>query len=191
MQIVKFDEGEMTFDAYAQHIHELNVKWWHDKEGNRLELNKPERFQLMLSEVAEAMEGYRKSLQDDHLPQYPMLWVELADTVIRVMDSAHAYHWPLAHNEYYWDEPWEGAEIITHKLFNISARISRLAFAEMVEKPLTVRGYIAHAIVCACHDLAVEQGCPDFWQVVYDKLVYNWSRHDHSYEAREAGGKKF
>jgi len=41
---------------------------------------------LIVSEIAEAMEGDRKSLMDDHLPNRSMLEVELADAVIRIMD---------------------------------------------------------------------------------------------------------
>lgn len=43
---------------------------------------------LIVSEIAEAMEGDRKSLMDDHLPNRKMLEVELADAVIRIMDLA-------------------------------------------------------------------------------------------------------
>lgn len=43
---------------------------------------------LIVSEIAEAMEGDRKSLMDDHLPHRKMLEVELADAVIRIMDLA-------------------------------------------------------------------------------------------------------
>ena len=43
---------------------------------------------LIVSEVAEAMEGVRKDLKDDHLPERSMEEVELADTVIRIMDYA-------------------------------------------------------------------------------------------------------
>ena len=43
---------------------------------------------LIVSEVAEAMEGSRKGLQDDHLPHRSMLEVELADALIRICDLA-------------------------------------------------------------------------------------------------------
>lgn len=43
---------------------------------------------LIVSEVAEAMEGDRKNLMDDHLPHRKMLEVELADSVIRICDLA-------------------------------------------------------------------------------------------------------
>ena len=43
---------------------------------------------LIVSEIAEAMEGDRKNLMDDHLPYRSMLEVELADAVIRILDLA-------------------------------------------------------------------------------------------------------
>lgn len=43
---------------------------------------------LIVSEVAEAMEGDRKNLMDDHLPHRKMIEVELADAVIRICDLA-------------------------------------------------------------------------------------------------------
>ena len=45
---------------------------------------------LVVSEVAEAMEGYRKNLMDDKLPHRSMVEVELADVIIRVFDLAGA-----------------------------------------------------------------------------------------------------
>ena len=43
---------------------------------------------LVVSEISEAMEGFRKNLNDDHLPSRKMVEVELADAVIRIMDLA-------------------------------------------------------------------------------------------------------
>ena len=45
---------------------------------------------LIHSEVSEAMEGYRKNLMDDHLPNRKMAEVELADAMIRILDLAGA-----------------------------------------------------------------------------------------------------
>lgn len=56
---------------------------WHDKPrevGTML--------MLIVSEIAEAMEGHRKNLMDDHLPHRSMIEVELADAVIRICDLA-------------------------------------------------------------------------------------------------------
>ncbi len=63
---------------------------WHTniETGELLERNKAEMLCLIHSEISEAMEGERKGLMDDHLPNRPMAEVELADAVIRIMDYA-------------------------------------------------------------------------------------------------------
>jgi hypothetical protein len=48
----------------------------------------PTRIALCHSELSEAMEGHRKGLMDDHLPERLMAEVELADAVIRIFDLA-------------------------------------------------------------------------------------------------------
>jgi NTP pyrophosphatase (non-canonical NTP hydrolase) len=45
----------------------------------------------MVSEVAEAMEGVRKNLPDDKLPHRPMVEVEMADAIIRILDYCSAH----------------------------------------------------------------------------------------------------
>jgi NTP pyrophosphatase (non-canonical NTP hydrolase) len=74
-------------------IHKANVKagWWTDivtKESLIGKRNVGEILMLIVSEVAEAMEGHRKGLQDDKLPHRSMLEVELADVIIRIGDLA-------------------------------------------------------------------------------------------------------
>lgn len=48
----------------------------------------PRLLMLCVSELAEAMEGDRKNLMDDHLPERRMVEVELADCLIRIFDMA-------------------------------------------------------------------------------------------------------
>jgi len=43
---------------------------------------------LCHSELSEALEGARKNLMDDHLTTRKMIEVELADTIIRILDLA-------------------------------------------------------------------------------------------------------
>lgn len=63
--------------------------WWTDiRTGQPLTPNVGEKLMLIVSEVAEAMEGHRKSRNDDHLPNRPMIEVELADALIRICDLA-------------------------------------------------------------------------------------------------------
>lgn len=65
--------------------------WWDEYD------NMPEQYRkyylgtkrdLMHTELAEATEGARKDLMDDHLPHRKMEEVELADTIIRILDYA-------------------------------------------------------------------------------------------------------
>lgn len=51
---------------------------------------------LQHSEISEAMEGHKKGLMDDKLPDRPMLEVELADAVIRICDLAGAMNLDLS-----------------------------------------------------------------------------------------------
>jgi hypothetical protein len=71
--------------------HTQSVKaGWHDKpreDGTMIA--------LIHSEVSEAMEGFRKDLMDDHLPNRKMAEVELADAVIRICDLAGAKGYDL------------------------------------------------------------------------------------------------
>lgn len=46
------------------------------------------KLMLVVTEVAEAMEGHRKGIKDDKLPHRGMLEVELADAIIRILDLA-------------------------------------------------------------------------------------------------------
>jgi len=80
----------------AAECHKANETWWKNPAtGERIQRNKGELLMLIVSEVAEAMEGERKNLMDDHLPHRRMAEVELADVLIRVFDYAGAYGYDL------------------------------------------------------------------------------------------------
>lgn len=81
---------EITQDLVDE-CHEAALKggWWHDvRTGERLNRNKGELLMLIVSEVAEAMEGERKGCMDKHLPHRKQAEVELADALIRIFDYA-------------------------------------------------------------------------------------------------------
>lgn len=69
------------------YIHSQNKQmgWWDEPH------EKGTRLCLIHSEISEAMEGARKDMQDEHLPQYKSEEVELADAIIRILDYAGGY----------------------------------------------------------------------------------------------------
>jgi NTP pyrophosphatase (non-canonical NTP hydrolase) len=78
-----------SLNDYAAEVHEANSKWWVDiNTGQPIKRNVGEMLMLVVSELAEAMEGHRKALMDDKLPHRTMFEVELADAVIRIFDIA-------------------------------------------------------------------------------------------------------
>lgn len=80
----------------ARECHATNTHFWHDLEtGERLNRNKGEMLMLIVTELAEAFEGERKNLMDDHLPHRKCVEVELADVLIRLFDYAGAYELDL------------------------------------------------------------------------------------------------
>lgn len=83
-----------AFNFTAQDIHDKNVQagWWKDSityGGNIPDAYMiPTKMALSHSEISEGLEGLRKGLMDDHLSQYPMVQVEIADAIIRLLDKA-------------------------------------------------------------------------------------------------------
>lgn len=85
-----------NFNELAAFCHKANEQWWRDPAtGARIPRNKGELLMLIVSEVAECMEGERKGLMDTHLPHRKMSEVELVDIVIRVLDYAGAHGYDL------------------------------------------------------------------------------------------------
>lgn len=90
------NDFKVIFNEMASEVHELNKKWWYDiHTGELLNRNMGEMLCLVHSEISEALEGHRKNLQDDKLPHRKMLEVELADSIIRMLDIAGAYNMDL------------------------------------------------------------------------------------------------
>ena len=73
--------------------------WWTDLKTGQPVTDNPllfaSKLMLVVSELAEAMEGDRKGLMDDKLPHRSMREVELADAVIRIFDLAGGFHMDL------------------------------------------------------------------------------------------------
>lgn len=82
-------ESMMNINEMSKEIHQIHKQWWIDIDtGAPLNKNVGELLCLVHSEISEAMEGHRKNLMDDHLPNRKMFEVELADAMIRIFDMA-------------------------------------------------------------------------------------------------------
>jgi NTP pyrophosphatase (non-canonical NTP hydrolase) len=91
--VVRQKQRSITAKAVAElndlcqtiHSNNKNAGWW-DAANNSLVV--PTKLALIHSEISEALEGHRKGIKDDKLPQYDMVAVELADALIRIFDLA-------------------------------------------------------------------------------------------------------
>ncbi len=170
----------------ALEVHEANAKWWTDLEtGEPKKRNIGEMLMLMVSELAEAMEGDRKNLMDDKLPHRKMLEVELADALIRGLDLAghrvkNISHFRLMTVGVSIQFSTNAAE----NLFSLTRNLTRLwpdANDAMVWS-IWFHNVFAFANT---HKL-------DLWGAYMEKMEYNKTRADHQREARLAeGGKKY
>jgi len=89
-------EQAISINSLADQVHKANRKWWVDLNTSEpIVRNRGEQLMLIVSEIAEAMEGERKNLMDDKLPHRPMAEVELADALIRILDYAAGHGYDL------------------------------------------------------------------------------------------------
>lgn len=140
---------------------------------------------LVITEFAEAVEGDRKSLADDHLPQYDMRAVELADAAIRLLDLGGGL----------------GAAFETPEVLDM--RISGYSFAfktfpeqigELIrnltrwtagDRLAIIETLVGTFALAKLYDYDLEE-------IIAAKRAYNETRADHKKENRtKTGGKEY
>lgn len=99
-RVVPYNEDRSTGISHADalrtfftDVHERNLRagWWSEIEtGEPKKRNVGELLILFVTEIAEAYTGWVNGEQDDKLPEYPGIGVELADVLIRVADFCGA-----------------------------------------------------------------------------------------------------
>lgn len=169
---------ERDLNAEAKRVHEANRKWWTDLQTGEypIKRNIDELRMLVVSELAEAMEGDRKNLPDDKLPHRPMREVELADALIRLLDIAGAYQIVLP--TLCDGEDW--TPNFAENLFTICRNFSTFS--------------VNTAVVWGIGDIIslAKHYNMDLWGAYEEKMAYNATRVDHSLEHRRGEhGKKY
>jgi hypothetical protein len=166
------------------HQDSINAGWYEDlKTGKRLKRNLNQMMMLILSEVAEAMEGERKGLMDDKLPHRQMAEVELADTIIRIGDY-------LGYIGYKWHQTNYLFEL---KSFCKTAEDKGEALWVICKKIVAVQteGSCWERVVAAICHYCGKHGY-DLVGAISEKRAYNAKREDHKIENRKKlGGKTF
>lgn len=127
------------------------------------------------------MEGDRKGLMDDHLPQYPMFQVELADFVIRCLDWLGAKGNPNFDYSVTSADGCDSCEVLAtlHSLVSCAYDERELAVEHLVDATHVAFNFASDSNF-------------DLHQIILEKVEYNKHRADHKRENRaKDGGKKY
>lgn len=183
----------ININHLAVKIYEQNraVGWWDDP--NRCPM---QTLQLVSTEIAEATEGERKNLNDDHLPARKMGEVELADALIRVLDVAGRYS--LTYNpdkagaavDPICEENTIGAQ---HMGLNCAlVDLARLLLVAQTSPVMSSEINALYQILVDSLIYVAERNGYDIFGALEEKLIYNAKRQDHKREERaKQHGKAF
>lgn len=173
-------------NGYAKRVYAQNklIGWWDDPERCPLQT-----IQLVVTEVAEATEGDRKNLNDDHLPHRKMAEVELADTFIRLVDLAGHYNW-----KYSICTPHPmlaSCKNTAARHLSIVCAIAMIA-EEFAATPALAWGEPQYNRTMATLLEVARIERADLQGAIEEKMAYNLKRQDHKRENRaKDDGKKY
>tara|TARA_R110000744_G_scaffold246942_1_gene363445 strand:+ start:12909 stop:13460 length:552 start_codon:yes stop_codon:yes gene_type:complete len=182
----------MNYNSMAKSIYANNVKvgWWDNKDS----IDPLEKLQLVSTEIAEATEGERKDIMDDHLPHRKMGEVELADAMIRLLDFGGAYecNYIKAGNSLNSASAFLRHSIsISGKHFAINVGLVDFANSFMFSSSNVQTNHQYSVCVNIIKDVSDSLGY-DIFGAMEDKISYNAIRADHKRENRaKKDGKKF
>jgi len=166
---------EIMLNEMAQRVHKVNIKWWQDPAtGLPITRNKRGLLALVISELCECLEGERKDLMDDHLPERKM-----ADAFIRLLDFACGCSYKFRTMVICDAIPVDKADA----LFDIMKAVTLIdETLDGDQISLTI------ALICFYCDTHYY----DLMGAYEEKMTYNAQRADHKHEARlKPGGKQF
>lgn len=173
-------------NQYAKEIYAQNVGrgWWDDPDRCIFQT-----LQLVNTEVAEATEGDRKNLADDHLPHRSMPEVELADTLIRLLDLAGRYGWRYTVNCPPHPKLRTAPNLAAKHLW-ITSAVCHLASRCTIHE--YEQCWYEYGVAVKTVLVVAEQEGYDLQGAVDEKLANNKTRADHDRENRAAfDGKKY
>lgn len=201
----KVSNGRMTVETINQlavEIFEQNraVGWWDDLDRCPFQT-----LQLVNTEIAEATEGDRKGLMDDHLPHRKMAEVELADTMIRALDFAGRYGWRFSPRLTVDRDSYLGKFVhmvtghstmaVKHLgLTGINCLLASKLWGNEIHDmgPRILRQPVEYDYLIDMCLTVAEAYHFDLESAIREKLAYNAKRADHKRENRaQSGGKSY
>lgn len=201
---MNFDyENNDLMSQLCMDIHAGNVAagWWTDLATGASILetrNKAELLMLTVSELSEGSEGFAQDLNDDKLPQYKMLDVELADAAIRLCDQIGA----VAHLDEFGlviagchsrgtIEAWGMRTLAVDGALMLIVNQLSLAM-EHVRKNRTTKYRLALWDALLTIFRFADQRGIELHEIIEAKRAFNAQRSDHKVANRlQADGKKF